>query len=105
MKWLIPGVAVVSAALLSTTTFAQASDPAWLDGLRLQLRADKQCEVQYFLNIQERKGTSGLTQMARAYCEDGRSFDASRTEPKPDFILDECGQNVCELNTTSGEKS
>lgn len=105
MKWLILGLAVAGTSLLSTATYAQASNYAWLAGLRAQLRADKQCEVQYFLNVQERKGTAGLIYIARAHCEDGRSFDATRTEPKLDFILEECGQNVCQLDTSTEQKS
>lgn len=82
-------VAPVSPAL------SQSSDPAWLDDLGLQLQAQEQCAVNYYLNMREGElGTSRYYE-ARVQCVDGRMFDASRTEPEEKFTIRPCGVAVC----------
>lgn len=74
---------------------AQSSDPAWLDQLSQQLAVNKDCAVEYFLNIKEGELAGRLTFEARAQCADGRQFDGSRTEPAEEFVISECGTQVC----------
>ena len=83
-----------SAAAVSAS-WAQSSDPAWLDDLRLQLAADEACEVNYFLNMHEGRLGSGNYYEARVQCLDGRMFDASRTGAEKSFTIRPCGMAVC----------
>jgi hypothetical protein len=75
--------------------FAQSSDAAWLEELTLQLASEKQCRVEYFVNLKETELASRKTYVARAQCRDGRQFDASRIEPAEKFIIKTCGTAVC----------
>ncbi|WP_419909882.1 hypothetical protein [Hoeflea sp.] len=78
-----------------TSALSQSSDPAWLDDLGLQLQAEEECAVNYFLNMREGQlGTSNYYE-ARVQCVDGRMFDASRTEPEEKFTIRPCGVAVC----------
>ncbi|WP_422373464.1 hypothetical protein [Hoeflea sp.] len=88
---------LVSACLvgLASQALAQSSDPAWLDALSAQLASEKQCAVEYYLNMREGELAGRLTFEARAQCADGRQFDASRTEPDRTFAISECGVQVC----------
>ncbi len=74
---------------------AQSANPAWLDQLSLQLAIEKDCEVDYFLNMKEGELAGRLTFEARAQCADGRQFDGALTEPAEDFTISECGVQVC----------
>lgn len=74
---------------------AQSANPAWLDKLSEQLAIEKQCAVDYFINIREGELAGRLTFEARAQCADGRQFDASLTEPAEVFTISECGVQVC----------
>lgn len=87
----------VSACLfgLASQVMAQSADPAWLDELSAQLASEKQCAVDYYLNIREGELAGRLTFEARAQCADGRQFDAARTEPAAEFSISECGVQVC----------
>ena len=100
----------MAAILLGVVSFqsvatAQSSDPSWLDSLRVQLMVDENCEVQFFLNIREREHTAGNTYSARVQCEDGRQFDATRTDPAIEFTIESCGQAVCEAESQDQQKS
>jgi hypothetical protein len=88
---------LVSACLfaLASQVAAQSADPAWLDELSAQLANEKQCAVDYYLNIREGELAGRLTFEARAQCADGRQFDAARTEPDRRFSISECGVQVC----------
>ncbi|MEQ8479850.1 MAG: hypothetical protein RIC18_04260 [Hoeflea sp.] len=90
-------VSLVSACLFGgpSQIVAQSSDPAWLDDLSAQLAREKQCAVEYYLNIREGDLAGRLTFEARAQCADGRQFDAARTEPDRTFAISECGVQVC----------
>ena len=82
-------------ATLIAISYAQSKDPAWLDDLKMQLQSEQECEVSYFLNMQEgRIGTNNFYE-ARVQCVDGRMFDASRTEPEQKFTIKACGTAVC----------
>jgi len=74
---------------------AQSANPAWLDQLSLQLAIEKDCEVDYFLNMKEGELAGRLTFEARAQCADGRQFDGALTEPAEEFTISECGVQVC----------
>lgn len=74
---------------------AQSANPAWLDQLSLQLAIEKDCEVDYFLNLKEGELAGRLTFEARAQCADGRQFDGALTEPAEEFTISECGVQVC----------
>lgn len=80
---------------LASQVAAQSADPAWLDELSAQLASEKQCAVDYYLNIREGELAGRLTFEARAQCADGRQFDAARTEPDRKFSISECGVQVC----------
>ena len=87
--------AVLAASSVAAPALAQSSDPAWLDRLSDQLAVEEDCAVEYYLNIREGELAGRKTFEARAQCRDGRQFDASRTEPEPDFTISECGVQVC----------
>lgn len=74
---------------------AQSANPAWLDQLSEQLAIEKDCAVDYFLNMREGELAGRLTFEARAQCADGRQFDGSLTEPAEEFTISECGVQVC----------
>lgn len=86
---------VAIAMSLVSLTQAQSANPAWLDQLSDQLAIEKDCAVDYFLNMREGELAGRLTFEARAQCADGRQFDGSLTEPAEDFIISECGVQVC----------
>ena len=87
----------VCAALLafSSAALAQTSDPAWLDDLTFQLKADKECEVTYVMNLREGQLAGEPTYEARVQCADGRMFDASRIGRNADFVFKACDTQVC----------
>lgn len=80
---------------MASGAFAQSANPAWLDQLSEQLAVEKDCAVEYFLNMKEGQLAGRLTFEARAQCADGRQFDGSLTEPDEDFTISECGVQVC----------
>lgn len=80
---------------LAPTAHAQSANPAWLDQLSEQLAVEKDCAVEYFLNMKEGELAGRLTFEARAQCADGRQFDGSLIEPAEDFTISECGVQVC----------
>jgi hypothetical protein len=88
-------LAAVLGVILTPFAHAQSSNPAWLDQLSEQLAIEKQCAVDYFLNIKEGELAGRLTFEARAQCADGRQFDGALTEPADEFIISECGVQVC----------
>ena len=97
--------AAIVATQIASAAWAQSSDSGWLDSLRAQLLFDKKCVVEYFINMRENRGASGNTFSARVQCEDGRRFDATRSDPDEDFTLETCEQQVCELPPKKDIKS
>ena len=83
------------ALALPATAIAQSSDPAWLDEMNFQLRAEKQCEVSYLIRVRE--GTLGEkpTYEARVQCIDGRMFDATRIGETEPFTFKACELQAC----------
>ena len=90
------GFAVVAVStFVATTALAQSNDPAWLDDLGRQLRSEKQCEPNLYINMREGQLGTNKYYEARVQCVDGRMFDASRTEPDETFSIQACGVAVC----------
>ena len=88
----VTAVMTLASALAAS---AQSANPAWLDQLSEQLAVEKDCAVDYFLNLKEGELAGRLTFEARAQCADGRQFDGSLTEPAEEFTISECGVQVC----------
>lgn len=86
--------AAITVAMASAAC-AQSANPAWLDRLSEQLAVERDCAVEYFLNMKEGELAGRLTFEARAQCADGRQFDGSLTEPAEEFTISECGVQVC----------
>ena len=88
-------LALAATLALAPVARGQSADPAWLDELSEQLAVEKDCAVEYFLNMKEGELAGRLTFEARAQCADGRQFDGSLTEPAKEFTISECGIQVC----------
>ena len=89
-------VAIAAGLLIAPiTAIAQTDNPAWLEQLEEQLAFEEECEVGFYILVNEEKLGGRTTQIARAQCVDGRQFDASRSEPDAKFTISECGTRVC----------
>ena len=88
-------LALATILALAPMAHAQSANPAWLDQLSEQLAVEKDCAVEYFLNMKEGELAGRLTFEARAQCADGRPFDGSLTEPAEEFTISESGVQVC----------
>ncbi len=94
----ISGIAALAVVFVLSgieTVFSQSSDPAWLEELSQQLAVEKECQVDYYVNVREGELAGKNTFDARAQCRDGRQFDASRIEPAKLFVIRPCGTVVC----------
>jgi hypothetical protein len=58
--------------------------------LATQLRWDHECPVQYYGGVIERMVDSQLLVIAKALCEDGRTFDAIQHDELQNFEITEC---------------
>ena len=76
-----------AAALLAMTSPALAN---WQDDLAAQLRWDHECLVEYYSGVIERMVDGQLLVIAKAHCEDGRTFDATQRDELEDFEIKEC---------------
>ena len=74
---------------------AQTTDPSWLKELTWQLITEKNCEPQFYMNVQEGVIGEKIYYEARVMCQDGRSFDASRINPELHFTIKPCEVEVC----------
>ena len=88
---------LIALALAASPAWAQdlVDEPLWLDDLRFQLEESEDCEVLYFINVDEGKLGNRITHEARATCSDGRQFDAIRILPEIDFTLSRCEVQTC----------
>lgn len=77
----------VGAAVLAGASPALAE---WEEDLAAQLRWDYQCQVQYYSGVIERMVDGELIVIAKAHCEDGRTFDAVQRDELEDFEINEC---------------
>lgn len=91
----ISGIVAVLALVFAAPAGAQTSDPAWLDQLEAQIATDEQCEVGFYIFVNQNELGGLKVQEARVQCVDGRQFDASRSEPATTFTIKECGTRVC----------
>ncbi len=85
----------VLAMLTATPSFAQSSDPAWLDDLSFEIENVKQCKISYLIKVHEGELGGRKTYEARVQCEDGRMFDATRIGDGEEFTFKACEQQVC----------
>ncbi len=92
LRLAVTAVMTLASALAAS---AQSANPACLDQLSEQLAVEKDCAVDYFLNLKEGELAGRLTFEARAQCAHGRQFDGSLTEPAGEFTISECGVQVC----------
>lgn len=88
-------IASAMTVTLAPIAHAQSANTAWLDNLSEQLATEKDCAVEYYLNIREGDLAGRRTFEARAQCADGRQFDGSLIEPAEEFTISECGVQVC----------
>lgn len=88
--------AIATGLLLAPAcALAQTDNPAWLEQLEEQIAAEEQCEVGFYIFVNEEKLGGRTVHEARVQCVDGRQFDASRSEQDPKFTISECGTRVC----------
>lgn len=80
-------LALLAAALLLE---AGAAAAAWQEDLAVELRAATGCRVAYLSQVVERMVDGRQVILAKAHCEDGRVFDASRTDAVAPFEFKEC---------------
>jgi len=78
---LLVGVVLLDAGLASA---------GWQEDLALELRVAKGCTVVFLSRVVERSVDGRQIVFAKAHCEDGRVFDASRTDPMMPFDFKEC---------------
>lgn len=69
---------------------AGAAHAGWQEDLAVELRVAKNCTVAYLSQVVERSVDGRQVIFAKAHCEDGRVFDASRTDPVLPFDFKEC---------------
>jgi len=87
----------LAAALLvcSSVAFGQSGNPAWLDDLGFEMERLEDCEVAYYLRIEEGELAGKPTYEARVQCVDGRQFDASRVGDDEEYEISECDTQTC----------
>ncbi len=69
------------------------ADPAqagWQDDLSAQLRWDHDCQVSFYSGVIERVVNGQQVVIAKAHCEDGRTFDAIQRNELEEFEINEC---------------
>lgn len=69
---------------------AGAASAGWQEDLAVEIRAAKGCSVAYLSQVVERLVDGRQVIFAKAHCEDGRVFDASRTDALAPFDFKEC---------------
>jgi hypothetical protein len=62
----------------------------WEDDLAAQLRWDHNCVVEFYSGVIERLVEGNLVVIAKAHCEDGRTFDAIQNNELEEFEINEC---------------
>lgn len=63
---------------------------AWQEDLIAEIRAAHGCTVAYLSQVVERTVDGRQIVFAKVHCEDGRVFDASRTNALEPFVFREC---------------
>ena len=84
-----PGIWLLgpAALLVAHAIPAQAS---WQDDLAAQLRWDQKCQVSFYSGVIERMVNGQQVVIAKAHCEDGRTFDAIQRNELEEFEINEC---------------
>jgi hypothetical protein len=62
----------------------------WEEDLAAQLRWDHDCVLNLLSQVLEREIDGQLVVIAKAHCEDGRTFDAVQRNELEDFEITEC---------------
>ena len=81
-------------AIFGMAALAQSTDPAWLEDLEFELATKHECEVSEYVTIHEGKVGGRDFYTAKVKCVDGRTFDASRIDPRKEFHI-----RLCEIIT------
>jgi hypothetical protein len=76
-----------AALLIALASPARAS---WQDDLAAQLRWDHDCQVSFYSGVIERVVNGQQVVIAKAHCEDGRTFDAIQRNELEEFEINEC---------------
>ncbi len=86
---------LVTAATIVLVAGPSAAEEPWQAALRLQLDAERKCQVETFVSIRQLPpGTlEGLD--GRVRCYDGREFDFTRDKPHLKFDIRQCQPAVC----------
>ena len=79
-----------SLAVMALSATAAPALADWQDDLAAQLRWDHGCKVQYYSGVIERMIDRQLLVIAKAHCEDGRTFDAIQRDELELFEITEC---------------
>ena len=79
-----------SLAVMALSATAAPALADWQDDLAAQLRWDHGCMVQYYSGVIERMVDRQLLVIAKAHCEDGRTFDAIQRDELELFEITEC---------------
>ncbi len=88
-------VSVLVSVSGSGPALALTDNPAWLEEATMQLAADKECEVAYYIRVTEDDIGGRKTYAARAQCVDGRQFDVTKFETDDVFTIRTCQSEVC----------
>lgn len=89
-------LATTCAVITSVVNPNAQLNEVWVDDLMLQLAIEEACDVVDILRSLEGKIGDKEFVEATVQCEDGRQFDASRTEPDEKFTV-----QICEIVETS----
>jgi hypothetical protein len=82
--------AMLAGAALTTAAVTPAQAADWQEDLAAQLRWDHECMVEYYSGVIERLIDGNLVVIAKAHCNDGRSFDAIQRDELEEFEIEEC---------------
>ena len=88
-------LALVYALSITSPVTAQSSDPAWIEDLEFELAVNHECKVVAYLHMYEGKLGGQNLFSAKVKCEDGREFDASKTETDEEFSIRQCEVVSC----------
>lgn len=86
--------ATILIACLGPCSIAHAQE-AWETALKLQLEAEKKCELAVIISVRQIP-VEGLNALeGRIRCTDNREFDFSRARPHQKFTIQLCQPAVC----------